>query len=52
MIVWKQAADNNRRASRSADEYVLCYAKREEEVPRSGLGTAQRSSGCCRRTNS
>jgi adenine-specific DNA-methyltransferase len=43
VIVWKQAADNNPTRIAVGHEYVLCYAKREEEVPKvwSGDSPAQ-----------
>ncbi len=43
VIVWKQAADNNPTRIAVGHEYVLCYAKREEEVARvwSGDSPAQ-----------
>jgi adenine-specific DNA-methyltransferase len=44
VIVWKQAADNNPTRIAVGHEYILCYAKREEEVPKvwSGDSPAQR----------
>lgn len=43
IVVWKQAADNNPTRIAVGHEYILCYAKREEEVPRvwSGDSPAQ-----------
>jgi adenine-specific DNA-methyltransferase len=43
VVVWKQAADNNPTRIAVGHEYILCYAKREEEVPRvwSGDSPAQ-----------
>ncbi len=43
LVVWKQAADNNPTRIAVGHEYILCYAKREEEVPRvwSGDSPAQ-----------
>jgi adenine-specific DNA-methyltransferase len=38
VIVWKQAADNNPTRIAVGHEYVLCYAKREERVPRVWYG--------------
>jgi adenine-specific DNA-methyltransferase len=38
VIVWKQAADNNPTRIAVGHEYVLCYAKREEQVPRVWFG--------------
>jgi adenine-specific DNA-methyltransferase len=38
VIVWKQAADNNPTRIAVGHEYILCYAKREEEVPRVWAG--------------
>jgi adenine-specific DNA-methyltransferase len=38
VVVWKQAADNNPTRIAVGHEYVLCYAKREEEVPRAWAG--------------
>lgn len=34
LIVWKQAADNNPTRIAVGHEYILCYAKREELVPK------------------
>lgn len=43
VVVWKQAADNNPTRIAVGHEYILCYAKREEDVPRvwSGDSPAQ-----------
>jgi len=43
VVVWKQAADNNPTRIAVGHEYVLCYAKREDAVPRvwSGDSPAQ-----------
>ena len=38
IIVWKQAADNNPTRIAVGHEYILCYAKREEQVPRVWYG--------------
>ncbi len=38
VIVWKQAADNNPTRIAVGHEYMLCYAKREENVPRVWYG--------------
>jgi adenine-specific DNA-methyltransferase len=43
VVVWKQAADNNPTRIAVGHEYILCYAKREEDVPKvwSGDSPAQ-----------
>jgi adenine-specific DNA-methyltransferase len=38
IIVWKQAADNNPTQIAVGHEYILCYAKREEEISRVWYG--------------
>jgi adenine-specific DNA-methyltransferase len=38
VIVWKQAADNNPTRIAVGHEYILCYAKREDQVPRVWFG--------------
>ncbi len=38
VIVWKQAADNNPTRIAVGHEYLLCYAKRQEQVPRAWHG--------------
>ncbi len=38
IIVWKQAADNNPTRIAVGHEYILCYAKREEAVPKVWFG--------------
>lgn len=38
VIVWRQAADNNPTRIAVGHEYILCYAKREELVPRVWAG--------------
>ncbi len=38
IIVWKQAADNNPTRIAVGHEYILCYAKREESVPKAWYG--------------
>ena len=43
VVVWKQAADNNPTRIAVGHEYILCYAKRQEQVPKvwSGDSPAQ-----------
>jgi len=38
VIVWKQAADNNPTRIAVGHEYILCYAKRQEQVPKVWAG--------------
>jgi adenine-specific DNA-methyltransferase len=38
LVVWKQAADNNPTRIAVGHEYILCYAKREEDIPQVWLG--------------
>src|SRR5260370_951825 len=40
-IVWKQGTDNNPTRIAVEHEYILCYAKRIEDVPRTWQGHSQ-----------
>ncbi len=40
-IIWKQGTDNNPTRIAVEHEYILCYAKRIQEVPRSWQGHSQ-----------